>query len=150
MFARMPQYAASTSAYLALSRARCTDPVVVHFICTPSFRPSSFFFLHWYGFQVVISSVHRLSRILMTCPAQVHFLLLTYSIMSVTFNFSLTQMFFLSLNVMFNILLSIFVCAAASLFFAWVVSSMFPRRMSLLEVRMICRLFSASMFQCYL
>ena len=31
--------------------------------------------------------------------------------------------FVLSLYVMFNILLSIFVCAAASLFFAWVVSA---------------------------
>ena len=67
-------------------------------------------------------SVHRLSHILLTCPAQVHFLLQTCSITSVTFVLFLTQMFvFLSRYVMFNIFLSILVCVAASLFFAWVV-----------------------------
>ena len=76
-----------------------------------------------YGFQVVIRSVPRLSRILLTCPAKVHFRVLTCSITSVTLVFSLTQIFvFLSRYVMFNILLSIFVSAAARLFFAWVVS----------------------------
>ena len=71
----------------------------------------------------MIRSVHWLSRILLTCPAHVHFRLLTCSITSVTFVLSLTQMFvFLSQGVMFNIFLSIFVCAAARLFFAWVVS----------------------------
>ena len=75
-------------------------------------------------FQVVIRSVHRLSRILLTCPVQVHFRLLNCSITSVTFVFSLTQMFtFPSQYVMFNILLSIFVCAAACSFFACVVSA---------------------------
>ena len=69
-------------------------------------------------------NVHRLSRILLTCLAQVHFCLLTCSITSVTFVFSLTQMFvFLSRYVMFNILLSIVVCAAASLFYAWLVGA---------------------------
>ena len=69
---------------------------------------------------MVIRSVHQLSRILLTCPAQVHFRLLTCSITPVTFVFSLTQMFiFLSWYMMFSILLSIFVCAAANLFFAW-------------------------------
>ena len=64
---------------------------------------------------MVIGSVHLLSRILLTCPAHVIFRLLTYSIMSVTFVLSLTQMsVFLSRYVMFNILLSIFVCAAAN------------------------------------
>ena len=73
---------------------------------------------------MVILSVHRLSCILLTYPAQVHFRLLTCSITSVTFVFSLTQVFvFLSRYVMFHILLSIFVCAAASLFFAGVVSA---------------------------
>ena len=76
------------------------------------------------GFQLVTHSVHRLSRVLLTCPAQVHFRLLTCSITSVTLVFSLTQMFvFLSWYVMFNIVLSIFVCAAASLFFVRVVSA---------------------------
>ena len=68
---------------------------------------------------MVSRSVHQLSRILLTCPVQVHFRLLTCSITSVTCVFSLTQMFIiLSRYVMFNVLLSIFVCAFASLFFA--------------------------------
>ena len=71
---------------------------------------------------MVTRSVHRLSRILLTCSAQVHFRLLTCSITSVSFVFSFTNVCFLSGYVMFNILLSIFICAAASLFFALVVS----------------------------
>ena len=72
---------------------------------------------------MVIRNIHRFCRILLTCPAQVHFRLLTCSITSVTFVFSLTQMFaFLSPYVIFNIPLSIFVCVVASLFFAWLVS----------------------------
>ena len=59
--------------------------------------------------------------ILLTCPAQVHFRLLTCSITSVTFVFPLTQMC-LS-NVMFTMLLHIIVYAGGSLFFAWVVSA---------------------------
>ena len=47
----------------------------------------------------------------------------TSSIASMIFVFSLTQMFgFLSRYVIFNVVLSIFVCAAASLLFAWVLS----------------------------
>ena len=65
----------------------------------------------------MICSVQQLIRILLRC----HFL--TCSITSVTVVFPLTQMFvFLSCYVMFNILLSIFVDAAASLFYAWLVS----------------------------
>ena len=115
---------ASTYAYLVLSPARwypSSSRVV---------RLSNVFLVfHWvfsfrYGFQVVIRSVHRLSRILLTCPAQVNFRLRTCAITSVTFVFSLTQKFvFLSRYVMFNIPLSNCVCAAASLFFAWVVSA---------------------------
>ena len=72
---------------------------------------------------MVIRSVHRLFGIILTCPAQVLFRLVTCSIMSVTFVFSLTQMLvFLPRYVMFNILRSNFVFAAASLFFVWVVS----------------------------
>ena len=83
------------------------------------------------------------------CPAQDHFRLLTCSITSVTLVFSLTHMFvFLSRYVMLNILLSICVCAAASLFFAWVVSDHVS--VSLLEVCMSCRFVSSSLFQCYL
>ena len=56
--------------------------------------------------------------------AQVHFRILTCSITSVTFVFSLTQMFaLLSRYVIFNILLFIFVCVVDSLFFAWLVSA---------------------------
>ena len=113
--------------YLPILRYPLPDatlPVVVYFFYPPSRRPSSVYFHFVYGFQVVIGIVHRLSHILLTCPAQVHFRLLTYSITSVTFVFSLTQMFvFQSRYVMFNILLSILVCAAASLFFASVVSA---------------------------
>ena len=73
---------------------------------------------------MVIHSVHQLSRIKLTCPAQVHFRLLTCSIMAVTLGLSLSQMFvFLCRYVMFNIFLSIFACVAASLFFAWVVNA---------------------------
>ena len=42
---------------------------------------------------------------------------------------------FLSRYVMFNVLLSIFACAAASLLFAWLVSAHVSRRMSFLDVR---------------
>ena len=66
------------------------------------------------GFQVVIRSVHRLFRILLTCPVLIHFRLLVCSVTSKTIVFSLTQVFvFLS----GNILPSIFVCAVTSLFF---------------------------------
>ena len=70
---------------------------------------------------MVMRSVHQLSRILLTCPAQVHFHLLICLVTSVAFVFYLCQMFvFLSRYV--NILLSTFVCVAATLFFAWMVS----------------------------
>ena len=62
--------------------------------------------------NVVIRSVYQLSRIMLTCPAQIHFRLLTCSITSVTCVFSLAHIFvcFLSLYGMFNLLLSIFLC----------------------------------------
>ena len=72
---------------------------------------------------MVIRSVHWLSRILLKCPAQVHFRHLTCSITSVIFIFPHIQMFVsLSRYVMLNILLSIFVCVPANLFFALMVS----------------------------
>ena len=71
----------------------------------------------------MIRSVYHLSRILLTCLVQDHFRLLTCSITYVTFVISLTQMIFLSLYVMFNILLTIFVYAAAILFFIWPISA---------------------------
>ena len=70
-----------------------------------------------YVFQVVIGSVHPLSRILLMCPAQLHIRFLT----------CLCRVGDLGLfscpHVMFNILLSIFVCAAGSLFFAYLESA---------------------------
>ena len=66
---------------------------------------------------------HRSSLRRLICPAQDHFIFLTVLIISMTFVLSLTQMLvFLSLYVMLSILLSIFVCAAASLFCACLVS----------------------------
>ena len=101
-----------------------TLPVVVWFVSPPSRRSSPRFFFLSKGFQLVIGSAHLLSRILLTCPVRIHFRFLTCSISTVTLVFSLTQMFvFLSQYVMVSIHLSICVCAAASLFFAWVVSA---------------------------
>ena len=76
-----------------------------------------------YGLQLVTREVHRSSLRRLICPAQDHFICLTVLIISMTFVLSLTQMLvFLSLYVMLSILLSIFVCAAASLFCACLVS----------------------------
>ena len=76
-----------------------------------------------YGLQLVTREVHRSSLRRLMCPAQDHFIFLTVLIISMTFVLSLTQMLvFLSLYVMLSILLSIFVCAAASLFCACLVS----------------------------
>ena len=76
-----------------------------------------------YGLQVVPREVHRLSLRRLICPAQDHFLFLTVLIISMTCVLSLTQMLvFLSLYVMLITLLSIVVCAAASLFCACLVS----------------------------
>ena len=63
------------------------------------------------------------------CPAQDHFIFLTLLIISDFFVLSLTQILvFLSLYVMLSILLSILVCAAASLFCACLVSVKCSRR----------------------
>ena len=78
---------------------------------------------YFYGLQMVTRVVHRSSLRRLICPAQDHFIFLTLLIISMTFVFSLTQMLvFLSLYVMLSILLSILVCAAASLFCACLVS----------------------------
>ena len=99
-----------------------TLPVVVLFVPQTCRRSSSSRYVPFAGFPG--GDTHCPTRILLTCPAQVHFGLLICSITSVTFVFSLTQVFvFLSRHAMFNILLSIFVCAAANVFFAWLVSA---------------------------
>ena len=76
-----------------------------------------------YGLQVVTREVHRSSLRRLICPAEDHFICLTVLIISMTFVVSLTQMLvFLYWYVMLSILLSILVCAAASLFCACLVS----------------------------
>ncbi len=76
-----------------------------------------------YGLRVVTREVHRLSLRRLIHPAQDHFIFLTVWIMSMSFVLSLTQMLvLLSMYVMLSILLSILVCAAASLFCANLVS----------------------------
>ena len=72
----------------------------------------------WHARSIDRSSLRRL-----ICLAQDHFIVLTVLIISMTFVLSLSQMLvFLSLYVMLSILLSILVCAAASLFCACLVS----------------------------
>ena len=66
--------------------------------------------------------LHHTNQAFMRLP-QDHFIFLTVLIISMTFVLSLTQtLVFLSLYVMLSILLSILVCAAASLFCACLVS----------------------------
>ena len=43
----------------------------------------------------------------------------------------------------------IFVCAAVTMFFAWLLRAIFPRHKSLLDVRISCRLVCSSRFECY-
>ena len=75
-----------------------------------------------YGLQVATREVHRSSLRRLICPVQDHFICLSVLIISMTFVLSPTQMLvFLSLYVMLRILLSILVCAAASLFCACLV-----------------------------
>ena len=119
-----------------------TLPVVVQFISPTSHRSSSRSF-PFTGFPGSDSNVRQLSHILLMCPAQVHFHLLTCSVTSVSFVFSLTQMFVF----LFQHNIMMFVCAAASLFFAWLISAHVS--VPLLEVRMNCKLISSCMFQCY-
>ena len=76
-----------------------------------------------YGFQLVTREVRRSFLRRLICPAEDHFICRTLLIISMTFDPSLTQMLvFLSLYVMLSILLSILVCAAASLLCVCLVS----------------------------
>ena len=71
----------------------------------------------------LVSLVLRPSLTRLICPAQDHFIVLRVLIISITFVLFLNQMLvFLSLYVILSILLSILVCAAASLFCACLVS----------------------------
>ena len=75
--------------HICLSYGILWQMVLFKFISPPSCRSSSTSF-PFVGFQVVIRCVHRLTCILLACPAQVHVSLLTCSITSDTFVFSLT------------------------------------------------------------
>ena len=122
MVGRRPQHAVSKLPCLVLSSAISCSSICLGPLSTA-----------WLDSLVVFScdmvskwwhhEVHRSSLRRLICPAQDHFIFLTVLIISMTFVFSLTQMLvFLSVYVMLSILLSILVCAAASLFCACLVS----------------------------
>ena len=123
---RRPQHAVSKLACLVLSSARSyRSSICPGHLSTAWLVSLVVFSCHtiFYGLQVVTRVVHRSSLRRLICPAQDHFIFPTLLIISMTFVFSLTQMLvFLSLYVMLSILLSILVCAAASLFCACLVS----------------------------
>ena len=142
MVGRRPQHVVSKFAYLVLFSARWfhsnTHPnrlsifLLVFLVISP------------YGFQVVMRIVHLSSLSRLMCPAQDHFILLVVFITSVTPVFALTQVFvFLSWYVILSILLSIFVCAGASFFLAFLalLVTMIQHRMSWLAVYTSCKLF---------
>ena len=99
------------------------DPVFVQVVSLPlGWSPLSSF-LVIYGLQVVAREVRRLSLRRLICPAQDHFIFLIVYIISMSFVLSLAKMLvFLPRYVMLSILLSVLVCAAASLFCACLVS----------------------------
>ena len=118
--AAIVSHAASKSPWLALSYARWC-PSSSRLVRLSSISPVFllvFSFIWFPGCDTQCPSFISYSADV-PCPRPRPFPSLTCSIKSVTFVFSLTQMFvFLSRYVKFNILLSIFVCVAASLFFA--------------------------------
>ena len=115
---RRPQHAVSKLPCLVLSSARsCRSSICPGRLPTAWLVSLVVFSCH--GLQVVTCEVHRSSLRRLICPAQDHLICLT----SMTFVLSLTQMLvLLSLYVMLSILLSILICAAASLFCACLVS----------------------------
>ena len=122
MVGRRPQHAVSKLPCLVLSSAISCRSRFIQVVSPPlGWSPLSSF-LVIYGLQVVTREVHRSTLRRLICSAQDHFICLTvlyiYDVV-----LSLTQMLvFLSLYVMLSILLSILVCAAASLFCACLVS----------------------------
>ena len=122
MVGRRPQHAVSKLPYLLLSSAiSCRSSICLGRLSTAWLVSLVIFSCH--GLQVVTREVQRSSLRRLICPAQDYFIFLTVLIISKSFVFSLTQMLvFLSLYVMLSILLSILVCAAASLFCACLVS----------------------------
>ena len=122
MVGRRHQHAVSKLPCLVLSSAiSCRSSICLGRLSTAWLVSLVVFSCH-YGLQVVTREVHRSSLRRLICSAQDHFIFLTVLIISMTFVLSLTQMLvFLSLYVMLSIL-SILVCAAASLFCACLVS----------------------------
>ena len=114
----MHQHAASKLPCLVLSSAiSCRSSICPGRLYTAGLVSLVVFSCHNYGLQVVTREVHLSSLRRLICPAQNHFISPPVLIISMTFVLSLTQMLvFLSLYVMLSILLSILVCAAASLF----------------------------------
>ena len=102
-------------------------PVFVQVFSPPlGWSPLSSFLVIWSTSDVTGGPSVVIEAVDMPCPGPFHFFI-TVLITSVTFVLSLTQMLvFLSLHVMLSILLSILVCAAASLFCAWLVSVQVP------------------------
>ena len=121
---RRPQHVVSKLPCLVLSSAiSCRSSICPGRLFTAWLVSLVVLSCHNYGLQVVTREVHRLSLRRLICPAQDHFIFLTVYIISMTFVLSLTQMLvLLSLYVMLSILLSVLVCAAASLFCACLVS----------------------------
>ena len=119
---RRPQHTVSKLPCLVLSSAiSCRSSICLGRLSTAWLVSLVVFSCHWSpsadtrGPSVVFEAVE--------CPAQDHFIFLTVLIISMTCVLSLTHMLvFLSLYVMLSILLSILVCAAASLFCACLVS----------------------------
>ena len=120
----MPQHAVSKLPCLVLSAAiTCRSSICLCRLSTAWLVSLVVFSCHNYGLQVVTREVHRSFLRRLIYPAQDHFIFLTVLIISMTFVLSLTQMLvFLFLYVMLSIRLSILVCAAASLFYACLVS----------------------------
>ena len=116
---RRPQHAVSKLPCSVLSSAiSCRSSICPGHLSTAWLVSLVVFSCH-NGLQVVTREVHRSSLSRLICPAQDHSIFLTLLIMSMTFVLSLTQMWvFISVYVMLRILLSIFVCANASLFCA--------------------------------
>ena len=119
---RRPQHAVSKLHCLVQSSAiscRSSSPPIFPGRLSTSWLVSLVVFSCHYDLQVVTREVHRSPLRRLLCPAQDHFICLTVLIISMTFVLYLIQMFVffsLGLYVMLSILLSILVCAAASLF----------------------------------
>ena len=124
-------------------------PVLRYIFCTWYLPSSHLIRFPSYGFQVVISEVHRLSRILLMFHTQVHSRLMTCSMTPVIFVFLLPRCLFFCHFILYLMYLfsCLFVRVIACSLPGWRVP-LFPHRMSLLRI-CSCRLVSSSRFQCF-